>query len=123
MMAAPSTAVMTTSDVHAGKCSQGFNEQLEADEDEHRREPVLEVLESLLRLGEEEVERAQPEDRERVAREDDERVRRHGEDRRDGVHREDEVTELDGEQDEEERRDGEHQLPPTTWRVKKRWPS
>ena len=81
----------------------GVGHHLHADHHQDEGERDLQVAELVDHPGEGEVEAAQAEDREDVAREDEERVGGDREDRRDRVHREDEVGELDHHQRQEER--------------------
>ena len=84
-----------------------LEKHLPADENQHERQPELEVDELVDDAREEEIERAKSEHGADVRRIDDERIAGYGEDRRNRIRREDDVGRVDDEQDDKELSRGE----------------
>ena len=77
---------------------------LHADEGQDQDQAVLQVAEHRHQAGDGEVQGAQPQDGERVRGEHQERIAGHGQDRRDRIHREHDVGDVDDDQRDEQRR-------------------
>src|SRR3954463_303140 len=79
-----------------------LEEHLGTDEDQHQREPELQVDELVNDVGEQEVERPQSEHRADVRRVYDEGIARHGKYRRYGIRGDDDVGGVDDHEDYEQ---------------------
>ncbi len=101
---AVSTIAITTSDSHVGMWYQLGDDHLDADEGEDDRQTLLQEREPVVHVGEQEVQRPQPEDRERVRGEHDELLAADGEHRRHRVDGEHHIGRLDQQQHREQRR-------------------
>ena len=79
------------------------DQHLDTDKHQDHRQTILQHGEAFRRARQQEVHRTQAEDRKQVRGQDDERVGGHREDRRNAVHRENHVAQLDQNQHQQQR--------------------